>query len=1315
MSPGSSRAGWPRPYNAAAMLDQPQPPPTVDLAACLGRDRRALGDRLRRAEQMAAQGRPAGRLFASVVADVERSTDARQRRYQSRPRPTFPADLPISQKRDEIAAAIAAHQVVIVCGETGSGKTTQLPKICLELGRGVDGMIGHTQPRRIAARTVAQRIADELASPLGRTVGYKVRFGDKTSEETYVKLMTDGILLAEIQSDRLLEQYDTIIVDEAHERSLNIDFLLGYLKLLLPQRPDLKVIVTSATIDPERFSKHFGDAPIVMVSGRTYGVEVLYRPLKSDDPDDLEDEREQADAIVEAVGELARLGNGDVLVFLSGEREIREAAEELRKHHPPGTEILPLYARLSAAEQQQVLKPHGKRRIVLATNVAETSLTVPGIRYVVDTGLARMSRYSARTKVQRLPIEPISRASADQRKGRCGRVAEGVCIRLYSQEDFERRPLFTEPEILRTNLAAVILQMKWARLGDIETFPFVERPDPRLIRDGYLTLHELGAVDDENELTQLGRHLGRLPVDPRVGRMILAAERENCLAEVMVIAAGLSVQDVRDRPGELAQVADEAHRQFVDEASDFLSYLKLWDFFQEKRKNCTHGQLRKQLKNQFLSYTRLREWADVYEQVHGVVGDLGWEVNRAPAGPDRVHRALLTGLLSNVGNRTESTEYAGTRGAKFFLFPGSVLFKVKPPWVMSAELVETTKLYARTAAKVTPEWVERAAAHLIKRTYTDPQWNAQRAEVTAGERVSLRGLILVPHRTVTYGPIDPRTSREVFIHHALVEGDFRTGAPFLPHNMGLLRQVQALEAKARRLDLLADVTRRYAFYDRLLPAELYNGPLFEQWRKEAERGHDRLLFMSLADVSRPEAGEVVPAEYPDELKVGSLTVPLTYVYDAGRADDGVTATVPLALLNQVPAGPFEWLVPGLLHEKVVELIRTLPRSIRTRLVPAPDSAAKAVAGTAGAGRAAPFYDAVAFQLGKVIGETIPPSLFDVAALPKYLRMHFRVVDAGGKVVAAGRDLVQLRTQLGVKAREQFASLPPTEYERDKITRWEFGDLPERMEIRRAGATFSGYPALVDRGGSVSLKVMDSREASLAANRAGVRRLFMLQLEQDLRVVSRGFTRQMEMTAAYRPLGTWAELKEQVVAAAVDRALYAEATDIRTREAFVTVARDGWRRLTTAARELNTLASETLTLFAPLHEQLSKEYPPLLLDSVNDARQQLRWLVPKNFLEATPPAWLPHLPRYLKALQVRLTKLFNAGLVRDQHHLADVRPLERGYVERRAALAARGRVDPRLATAWWTMQELRVSLFAQELRTAVPVSVARVGKLLAEID
>jgi ATP-dependent helicase HrpA len=722
-----------------------------------------------------------------------------QRRFLARPRPTFPDDLPVVQKREEIAKAIAENQVVILCGETGSGKTTQLPKICLEMGRGIDGLIGHTQPRRIAARSVAARIAEELNTPLGQAVGYKIRFGDHTGDNTYVKVMTDGILLAEIQSDRLLKQYDTLIIDEAHERSLNIDFLLGYLRQLLPKRPDLKVIVTSATIDPERFSRHFNNAPIIMVSGRTYPVEVLYRPVKSEDPE--EEDREQTHAIVDAVKELSEISSGDVLVFLSGEREIREAAEELRNHHPPETEILPLYARLSGTEQQKIFQPHGRRRIVLATNVAETSLTVPGIKYVIDAGYARISRYSARTKVQRLPIEAISQASADQRKGRCGRVSNGVCVRLYSEQDFLSRAQFTEPEILRTNLASVILQMKTARLGEIEHFPFIERPDSRLIRDGYLTLHELGAVDDENELTPLGRQLGKLPVDPRIGRMILAADHENCLSEVLIIAAALSVQDPRERPVELQTVADQSHKQFENPDSDFLAYLNIWDFFREKSKHLSNSQLRKQLRQNFLSYLRMREWHEVHSQLHAVVTEMGWKPNQNQAAADRIHRALLTGLLANVGNKTETTEYAGLHSSKFNLFPGSVLFKQRPKWVMAAELVETQRLYARTVAKVTPDWIERAAAHIIKHSYSDPQWSVDRGDVIASERVSLKGLVLVPHRSVSYGRIDPRTAREIFIHYALVEGEFRTRAEFFKHNQNLIHDVRLLEAKTRRRDL----------------------------------------------------------------------------------------------------------------------------------------------------------------------------------------------------------------------------------------------------------------------------------------------------------------------------------------------------------------------------------------------------------------------------------------------------------------------------------------------------------------------------------
>jgi ATP-dependent helicase HrpA len=1235
----------------------------------------------------------------------------RQRRWIERPRPTFPDDLPVVLKRSEIAKAISENQVVILCGETGSGKTTQLPKICLEMGRGVNGVIGHTQPRRIAARSVAGRIADELQSPIGQAVGYKIRFGDHTGDNTYIKVMTDGILLAEIQSDRLLKQYDTIIIDEAHERTLNIDFLLGYLRQLLPKRADLKVIVTSATIDPERFSRHFNNAPIIMVSGRTYPVEVRYRPVKSEDPD--EEDREQTHAIVDAVAELAEHGPGDVLVFLSGEREIREAAEELRKHHPPQTEILPLYARLSGAEQARIFQTHGKRRIVLATNVAETSLTVPGIKYVVDTGFARISQYSARTKVQRLPIEPISQASADQRKGRCGRVSEGICIRLYSEQDFNSRAQFTEPEILRTNLASVILQMKTARLGEIEQFPFIERPDSRLIRDGYLTLHELGAVDDLNELTQIGRQLGKLPVDPRIGRMILEGDRENCLSELLIIAAALSVQDPRDRPVEMQQMADEAHKQFVDPSSDFLGYLNIWDFFREKAKHLSNSQLRKQIRQQFLSYLRMREWIEVHHQLHTVVTEMGLKPNLNPAGPDRVHRGLLTGLLSNVGNKTDTNDYAGLRGAKFNLFPGSVLFQQKPKWVMAAELVETNRLYARTVAKVMPEWIERAAAHMIKKTYSDPHWSSERGDVIASERVSLKGLILVPHRTVCYGPIDPRTAREVFIHYALVEGDFRSSAVFFKKNQALLNHVRTLEAKLRRADLQAEPQKRFAFYHARIPQEIYNTVLFDRWRKQAEKDNPNVLLMSLTDVAKPEAATLPAADFPDEIAIGNLKISLSYLHDTGSPQDGITANIPLALLNQVPPGPFDWLVPGWLNEKVVEMVRTLPKAIRTKLVPAPESSAKAIAALTD--RSQSFLPAVAYQLGRLIGETIAPQSFDLAAIPQWLRMHFRILDAGGKTLAMGRDLMALRIQLGMQARESFAALPPDEFTQNGLIRWDFGDLPDRIEIHRGSTAFSGFPAVIDQGAAVGLRVLDSREASIHANRAGVRRLFMLQLGSELKQLARGLNHVDEMGLLFKTLGSWAELREDLLSAAVDRSLFNPAEDIRSREVFINKAKDGWNRLSAASRELNTIAYEILQAYGQASVALDRTFPEFLLSPVNEMRDQLKKLVPKTFLSTTPIDWLQHLPRYLKAITIRLMKLLNAGLRRDMDISAQVRPLSLEYARLRNLHAARGLLDPELTKLWWMIQELRVSLYAQELKTAFPISVQRVEKQLTLVQ
>src|SRR5262245_59869089 len=874
-----------------------QPPDTLPtlIAQCMLRDQHTLRVRLQSILRRARDNKPFDQSLQRLMQDIERSATELSRRKATVPKPTYPEELPVVQKREEIACAIAAHQVVVICGETGSGKTTQLPKICLEMGRGIQGMIGHTQPRRIAARSVSMRIAQELSSPLGHAVGYKVRFSDKLSENTYIKLMTDGILLAETQGDRFLEQYDTIILDEAHERSLNIDFLIGYLKQLLPKRPDLKLIITSATIDPERFSRHFNNAPIVMVSGRTYPVEVRYRPLQSEDTD--EEDLEMEHGILEAVDELWKTnGPGDTLIFLSGEREIRETAEMLRKHHPAGTEILPLYARLSADEQMRVFQSHSKRRIILATNVAETSLTVPGIRYVVDPGVARISRYAPRTKVQRLPIEAISRASADQRKGRCGRVSEGVCVRLYSQDDYERRAQFTDPEILRTNLASVILQMKALKLGDIGEFPFIDPPDLRAVRDGYQTLHEIGAIDERNDLTEVGRMLSKLPIDPRIGRMVLAARDENVLDDVLIIAAALSVQDPRERPLDKQQAADEAHGKFRDENSDFLSFIKLWQWFHENSRHLSGSKLRKLCKENFVSFIRIREWHDIHAQIREIVGELGFKPHASPfpspgmpgegqgegsssnrrsfdkrrqaptptlprrtgggGNAEAIHRALLVGLLSNIGVKTESFEYNGARGMKFHLFPGSTLFNRKPQWLMAAEIVETTKLYARTIAPIRPEWVERLAPHLLKKSYSDPHWQAHTGHVMAFEKVTLYGLTLIPRRSVHYGPIDPKISRQMFIQHALVDGDCYTDGKFFRHNQELMEEIQTIENKSRMRDLLVDVQARFDFYDKRIPPGVYNGPLFEKWRRQAEAQSPKLLFMSKHDLMNYDAADL---------------------------------------------------------------------------------------------------------------------------------------------------------------------------------------------------------------------------------------------------------------------------------------------------------------------------------------------------------------------------------------------------------------------------------------------------------------------------
>ncbi|HEU5111457.1 MAG TPA: ATP-dependent RNA helicase HrpA, partial [Micromonosporaceae bacterium] len=993
-------------------------------------------------------------------------------RREGVPRISYPAELPVSQHKDEILALIRDHQVVIVAGETGSGKTTQLPKMCLELGRGVLGTIGHTQPRRIAARTVAERIAEELAIPLGGAVGWKVRFTDVASEDTLVKLMTDGILLAEIQSDRMLHQYDTLIIDEAHERSLNIDFILGYLRQLLPRRPDLKVIITSATIDPERFSRHFGDAPIVEVSGRTYPVEIRYRPVIDPDDPDSDPDRDQTQAILDAVDELSAEPPGDILVFLSGEREIRDTADALTNRALPNTEILPLYARLSSAEQHRVFQAHRGRRIVLATNVAETSLTVPGIKYVIDPGTARVSRYSNRLKVQRLPIEPVSQASANQRSGRCGRTSDGICLRLYTEDDYAARPEFTDPEILRTNLASVILQMIAADLGDIAAFPFVDPPDRRHVSDGITLLRELGALDRSDKLTATGRRLAQLPVDPRLGRMVLEAGENGCVHEVLVIAAALSIQDPRERPAEHRQAAEAKHARFAEPDSDFLTYLKLWNYLGEQQKELSASRFRKLCKAEFLNYLRVREWQDLYSQLRQVARGLGVTPSKEAADPKNVHISLLAGLLSHIGMKDPLTrDYVGARNSRFSVFPGSVLFRRTPRWVMAAELVETSKLWGRVAARIEPEWVEPLAGHLVKRSYSEPRWSAARGAVLATEKVTLYGLPLVVDRTVNYGRVDPAVSRELFIRHALVEGDWPTRHEFFHRNRELIGEVEELEHRARRRDILVDEDALFDFYDKRIGAEVVSGRHFDTWWKKARRGDPDLLTFDRDLLINDDARAFRPQDFPDSLQQNGLRLPLSYRFEPGERDDGVTVNVPLAVLNQVGGDGLPWQVPGLRAELVTALIRSLPKPLRRNFVPVPDFAAAVLDRIDPA--TAPPLEEIGAALRDLTGVIVPRDAWQLAAVPEYLKATYRVVDESDRVLAEGKDLGALKQRLRAEVRAELSTVVGG-IERSGMRDWEIDALPRTVEQSRGGLVVTAYPALADEGATVAVRLFDTQ-------------------------------------------------------------------------------------------------------------------------------------------------------------------------------------------------------------------------------------------------
>jgi ATP-dependent helicase HrpA len=1229
-----------------------------------------------------------------------------ERRRALAPRPEFPDELPISAKREEIAKAVAAHPVVIVCGETGSGKTTQLPKICLELGRGIEGLIGHTQPRRIAARATASRVAQELKTELGGAVGYKIRFTDRVGARSYIKVMTDGILLAETQGDRELRQYDTLIIDEAHERSLNIDFLLGYIRQLLPRRPDLKLIVTSATIDAERFSKHFDGAPVIEVSGRLYPIEVRYRPFEEED-----DDSDINQAIGDAVEDLARLGQGDVLVFLPGEREIREAAEALRKRHPPHTEILPLYARLSAEEQGRIFKPHVGRRIVLATNVAEASLTVPGIRYVVDTGLARLKRYSYRNKVEQLRVENVSQASAKQRAGRCGRVASGVCVRLYAEDEFNSRPAFTDPEVLRSSLASVILRMKSLGLGTVEEFPFIDPPASKAIQDGYALLAELGAVDDANELTEIGKQLAKLPADPRIGRMVLAAESENALGEVLVIAAALSVQDPRQRPSERAAAADEAQKRFDDDKSDFLSWLKLWKFFEEW---LAHGKSSRKLheacREHFLSFNRMREWRDIHGQLKELAGELGWRVSEKPATYEQVHRALLAGLLGNVGMKTEEGNYLGARGIRFWIHPGSGVRRKAGRWVMAAELTETTRLYARCAASIESEWLEGVGAHLVKRHRYEPHWEKQPARVAAFERGTLYGLLLYAKRRVHYGPADPVESRKIFIRQALVEGDYETRAPFFAHNRGLVREIERLEHKSRRPDVLVDDELIYAFYDSLVPEGIHSGADFDRWRRDAEAKNPKLLFLRREDLMRHEAAGITTAQFPHQLEMAGQSFALDYHHEPGSPRDGVTLTVPLLALNQVDAMRCDWLVPGLAREKITRLAKSLPQKLRQAFGALPEFVDAFLA--AKETQDASLAQAIARYARRELNLAIPLDAFRQEMLPAHLSMNYRIVDESGRQLGMGRNLAQLRTELGQKAEEQFSEIAKADAPSAKFTAWDFGDLEEVMEIRRGSQTLIGYPGLVDNRDSVSLEAFDSADKAREAHRAGLRRLFMLQLKEQTRHIEKSLPGSQTMALQFTAFGEADELKQELLAAAFDRASLQEPWP-RTRAEFERRREEARSRVTLLAQEIARLVGTILAEHAALQKKLqqtSKAFP----GPCRDIQESTTRLLSKRFIEQTPYERLQHFPRYLKAAGLRLDKL-RADPGRDARLAAEFAPLFAHWLREQATQAKSGSRDPQLEQFRWLLEELRVQLFAQELKTSVPVSVKRLSKMWQTIQ
>jgi ATP-dependent helicase HrpA len=1289
------------------------------LDRCLLKDRFRLSKQYQKLSRLADSDAKLA-SFEALLHSIDESQLARQSRAESVPAISYP-DLPVSDKRDDIKEAIDNNQVVIIAGETGSGKTTQIPKMCLELGRGVSGFIGHTQPRRLAARSVASRIAEELQSELGQTVGFKVRFSDNVGENSHIKLMTDGILLAEIQQDRYLNQYDTIIIDEAHERSLNIDFLLGYFKQLLPKRKDLKLIITSATIDPERFSKHFNNAPIIQVSGRTYPVEIRYQETNSD-RNEQDNDTDQSSAIVHAVDELMREKPGDILIFLSGERDIRDTQDLLSKQHYRNTEIVPLYARLSAAEQNRIFQAHSGRRIVLATNVAETSLTVPGIKYVIDPGLARMSRYSHRSKVQRLPIEAISQASANQRAGRCGRVSDGICIRLYSEQDFLSRPEFTDPEIIRTHLSSVILQMLALGLGDVSQFPFVQPPDDKNINDGMKLLEEILAIQRQHgkvKLTNLGRKIARLPVDPRYAKMVIEAAQRDCAKEVMIITAGLSVQDPRERPQDKKQAADEKHSEFADADSDFISLLNLWNNFAAQQKALSNSQLRKWCKQYFVHYLRMREWQDIVSQMKKSLVEVGYRLNSNEANYESIHTSIATGLLSQLGMKDKNREYLGPRNTRFMIFPGSGLSKSNPKWIMSAELVETSKLFARNVAKIDPRWLEPVSTHLVNKQFAEPHWSKNKGAVMAYMTVNLFGLPIVSRRLQNFSNEDPTLCREIFIREALVNGDTRLNFAFLKKNQALIAEVENLEHKSRRRDLLIDEDDLCLFYQDKIPNNVCSDLTFKKWWQTESSKSPNLLDVDINALLKKDASDIHERDYPDEWKQGNIRLPLSYVFEPNADNDGVNVSIPLPLLNQVKDVGFDWLVPGFRHELIVALIKALPKRLRRNFVPAPNFADACLADIQASdenGAPLSLIEAVSNKLRKMTGVMLSQEDFEDVVLPNHLRMNFLIVDENGKVQKQGKCLRTLQGLLKGKVKETLESVATPDLERQDLVEWDFDSLPKSFEQKHAGYQIKAYPALVQRNNKVDIVLLDDMNTAREKHRLGVYQLIKNTVPSPLKFLQQKLPNKAKLSLYFNPFGQISILIDDIIMASIDQLVreYEDKTqqEIRDKQSFVAVCEIVREDINDTALEIATKIEKGLTIAHQIQKQCKGNIPLNMLNSIGAIKQQLTRLVYRGFVFDFGKLRLDDWNRYVLALQQRMDKL-KVDPNRDRLNQLEVEKAESKYQEALNKYEKQGLPTDQLSDLEWMLEEFKVSLFAQQLGTSMPISLKRITNKLAE--